>query len=182
MPFEDLSYDQFINKWSFAHSLIDGIAGYLYGTIGLILIFVAINISAQYSAFAVYLSFFLPILYFPLMLSRNRIIKFMFEKRTNHNSYAISRFLKFSPFFVSLAFAYLFAILSQRKLLSYESGAFFFVASVILYLSVYQIFTRIITKEGEIHVEFICFVSNISDFDLTECLRFWLVLCPTLIF
>jgi len=63
MPFEDLPYDQFISKWSIGSSLMRGIAGCLCGSIGLIFILVAVNVSVQYVAFVTYLSFFTLVLF-----------------------------------------------------------------------------------------------------------------------
>jgi len=140
----------------------------LYGAIGILFIIIAINLSAQFLLAGSIVIFILPIFYFPLILSRNRIIRSIFEKRTNQKSYSISRLLKFSPILVFLAIGYALFFLSQRKLVSFQFDVFFFTGFFTLYFSIYQMFLRVISKKGEIHVEFIYLLSNISDFNLRQ--------------
>ena len=115
MPFEDLPYDQFITKWSNVFLLLSAIVGYFYGAIGFLFIFAAFNILVPYSLFASYLVFTLPIFYFPLILSRNRIIRSIFEKKTNKDSYYITNLLKYISVIVIFAIGYVLFFLTQKK-------------------------------------------------------------------
>ena len=162
MPFEDLSFNKFMPEWSRFFLIISALVAYFYGSIGFFFLLSAFSLTSQ---IFFYVSLILALFYIPLILSRNRIIKLIFEKKDNITAYSLIKSIRNICLLALFLITYVLSLMSTRQLITVDFTVFAIFSIIILFLPIYQIFVRPISAKGQIHVEFISLISNYGDFN-----------------